>query len=414
MNIKNKPCWCGSGKKYKYCHLLKESKNKTQPYEIHKDFQKSLKYKTCKVPFQLKNQCSRTMTNAHTISKGMNLKYIANEKNEVYGLDINLHNIDKNNKLANLKLMHINKASAYYIFCQYHDNELFKVLDDSEFVFTEEQVFLLHYRIISKVIYLKEQQTKLFQEKVGNYDNGKNMLEQKSIKLTSHMFSDSYSQLNDIQKIKNILDKNLLVKNFNDIKYYSLIIDRIPEVMSAGAFIPDMDFDGNILIDYIDNYTDEYNAISTSIFKYQENKGIIIFCWNDKVQSNECEIFIKNLNCLPNEEKIQAIGSLLFKLNKESVYISPKWYDSLSMIKKDLIESCYIPSENINLDDSAIDEIKNSDISLFPKFMNDIDNEILKNILNSYSFLNNDISNYEEFNLFDWNIIEIKTNLLFQ
>ena len=63
--------------------------------------------------------------------------------------------------------------------------------------------------------------------------------------------------------------------------------------MVAGALNPDRDFDGNILVDYVDNPTKEYNAILTSIIKIND-KGAIVFSWNSRIESRECDIFIQS------------------------------------------------------------------------------------------------------------------------
>jgi hypothetical protein len=358
---RNDPCWCGSGKKYKQCHINKGQEKEIPSYEISKDFISSIKFKTCKVPNTIKEECSKRIIKAHTISKSANLKYIQRD-GKVYTMFINYLAIKDNPKIE-LKLQGINTASTFYIFCQRHDKELFSPLEDKVFVFSKKQIFLLAFRIIAKSIYLKEQQIKLFSEQVPLYDRGLNTNQQRYIQEISSLFSNFDLQLKNIQNIKDIYDTNLINKDFNSIKYYCIVIDKIPEIMNSGSFFPDIDFYGNINEKALDN-----NAIFTSIINV-DNKGIIIFSWNEELESRECNQFINSLHIIPNVNKIKAVTCLFFKKVKENLCISPSWYDDLTQSKKDLIEISY---------NSPFDDY---------------------------------INNFAEFDFFDWNILEIKTNI---
>ena len=84
---RNKPCYCGSGLKYKKCHLLIEdqlllSKRKTSSkLEIHKLqklFDDTLYFETC-IASNLDEQgkCSNQIINAHSLTKSLSLDKIA-------------------------------------------------------------------------------------------------------------------------------------------------------------------------------------------------------------------------------------------------------------------------------------------------------------------------------------------------
>jgi len=394
---RNDPCWCESGLKYKKCHLNKEVK----AYEINNNFKNSLKHKICKVPISLQHECTDTIIQAHTISKSANLKNIA-EDGKVYGLALDMLKFLEKSEPIGLKLMHINQASTFYIFCSEHDKKIFAPLEDKKFDFTNEQLFLLAYRIVAKAIYLKEQQIEVFDNKVKYYDNGIT----NSFQNIAHIFSDKDSQLRDIKSIKKVYDNDLLNMNYKNMKHYSVVVDKIPDVMVAGTFAPSIDFQGNELINYIDNYDKEYNAIFTSIIKFDENKGAIIFSWNESIDSGECEEFIKSLDCLSCEHKIKAISCFLFKMNKENLFISPAWYRSLSIEKRELIQSCYVYDKEIPYNKKVIKNL--TDLNIIPKGLSI---EEQKQFLQAIHVADDDIYNYDEFDFFDWKIIEIKTNI---
>jgi len=411
-NQRNKPCWCGSGLKSKKCHLKREQEQKVPSYQIHNDFMNSLKHKVCKVPSELNHECSDKIIKAHTISKSANLKHIARD-GKVYGMTFNMLDIEGDSNPVKLDLMHINQASIFYIFCSIHDKKLFTPLEDIEFVFSNEQIFLLSYRIVAKTIYMKEQQIEMFSKNVSTYDKGfNNKFQQAYMQSISHMFSDEESQLKDIKIIKQVFDDDLLVSNYDNMKYYCILIDRIPEVMLAGILNPDRDFNGNIIVNYDKYPTREYNAILISIIKI-DSRGAIIFSWNNRVESHECDIFIQSLHRLNSEDKIKAIACLLLKRINQNLYFSPSWYEGLDSEKKRLIDESYILNEYIEHSDEDIENILNSDMTLFPSFFKELNREEQRALLNNIPNKDDDISAFDEYDLFDWEVSEIRTNIKF-
>ncbi len=406
---RNDLCWCGSGKKYKKCHLNKEEYQEIKNYEIANNFKNVLKEKTCKVPDNLKHECSKKIIKAHTISKSANLKNISNNNKEVYVIDMDYMSIKSNKhtnqKLINLKLKHINQASTFYIFCQKHDKELFAPIEDKKFIFTQEQIFLLSYRVIAKLIYMKEQQLKLFEN--DNIDNGLPIMNQYYTQMNKHFMTNKQYQLDDLNKIKSIYDANLLNKDYSNIKYYSIIIDKIPEIMVSGGFIPFIDFYGNELFNPLESYS---SSIIISSIKIDESKGAFILSWNESQEFKTSEKFINILDTFSANEKIKALTCLIFTNVYENLIISPNWYEQLDNDTKEFIYSCFVPDEqSVEIDEEQILELVDKDF--LPDFFKNLSvleaKELIKNIPNKRY----DLYDYDMFGFFNWNIIEIKTNL---
>ncbi|PUE65481.1 SEC-C metal-binding domain-containing protein [Arcobacter caeni] len=78
-NKRNEICFCGSGKKYKNCHAIKEFEKKVELHEMNKDFMNSQAKKKCMAPQILKDECTKKIIKAHTISKSCNLKQISKD-----------------------------------------------------------------------------------------------------------------------------------------------------------------------------------------------------------------------------------------------------------------------------------------------------------------------------------------------
>lgn len=71
---RNDPCWCGSGLKYKKCHLNRDKQEPLNRWEAVKSVRKLFSYKDCLAPPQLKLHCSNTLSRAHTVPKSKSLK----------------------------------------------------------------------------------------------------------------------------------------------------------------------------------------------------------------------------------------------------------------------------------------------------------------------------------------------------
>ena len=74
---RNDRCWCGSGKKYKHCHLGREEMDRPKFFKVDKDVKKFLKKKICLHPESEKGLCKGEIIKAHTLSKKFCLSKIA-------------------------------------------------------------------------------------------------------------------------------------------------------------------------------------------------------------------------------------------------------------------------------------------------------------------------------------------------
>ncbi|MCX6823318.1 MAG: hypothetical protein NTX91_05015, partial [candidate division SR1 bacterium] len=81
------------------------------------------------VPKTMESQCSSEIIRAHTVSKSSNLKLIARD-GYIYSYDLSLFKLDKKHGKLDFDLVPISKASTFYGFCKYHDNEIFKPIED--------------------------------------------------------------------------------------------------------------------------------------------------------------------------------------------------------------------------------------------------------------------------------------------
>ncbi|NQX98504.1 MAG: SEC-C domain-containing protein, partial [Flavobacteriales bacterium] len=244
-NKVNKPCWCGSGKKYKKCHGSIIKVNKVKPSTMDLDLQQEFKKDICYAPHKYHDECD-LIINAHSISKSKHLKLIANKKGYVYGFKTSSGIIHANGKIIVSKFS-IKNSSTFYGFCAKHDKELFEVIDD-EFILDNKQIFLNLYRTISKELYKKRNISNHHVKNMPQYSIGLEPLHAKVYKENLVYLTD-YTKLavRDLEFLKNKLDLKLVDKNFSNIKYYALIINKIPDIMNTFPWNVTIDVNNNKL-----------------------------------------------------------------------------------------------------------------------------------------------------------------------
>lgn len=334
---RNEACFCGSGKKYKNCHEKREYEEKIKLHELNKDLTISHTRKKCMVPETLKTECTKKIIKAHTVSKSSNLKQISKD-GHVLGFKANVMELDKNKGKFPVEKIGINNASIINGFCSKHDKELFSVIEDEEFVFSDEQIFMLAYRAIARELYLK----------YGSTENNKNMKEYdkgqpKEIQLMIQMLSNHMTEgtdlaVRDLEKLKSMYDKKLVEKNFSSVKYYCILINSVPEIMSSAGWTPELDFNDNKLVDFSDKDVN-FNSLTVSTIALKGDKGAIVFAWLEEMDSKPCYDFIKSFNDISDDYKDSAILKWLFECN-ENIYWSEDWWNSIKLDKQnELINS---------------------------------------------------------------------------
>lgn len=330
---RNELCWCGSGKKYKKCHLNRENEAKKNIYEIKNNFKTIFNEPACMAPNEIKNECSEKIIKAHTISKSSNLKYIA-ENGHVWhlSLDSDERKIDiiKDN-------IGINKASTLKCFCSKHDKELFSEIEDKAFSFSDKQIFLLTYRSLCAELY-KKNLSKKHMVKSKEYDSGFNVAEQLNFQifLKNIIYAEELG-VRDLIDEKECYDCMLINEQFDDIRYYCIIFEKPLDIYCSGGFVPTIDFNNNSLANLYDEDKIFYR-IFINIIKVKDN-GVVIFSWH-KNQDQYCLALIKSLIAIPDIDKPAALLCLFFK-TLENIFFSDSWWSSLSTQKHTLLKEYF-------------------------------------------------------------------------
>lgn len=322
---RNHLCWCGSGKRYKRCHLNRHEEEPTPKWEAEKCFRDAYSDKYCSCPDSMKHECSGGIIKAHTVSKSSSLKQIA-RNGHVYGFILTLYNISKNNGVVPLELMGIKKASTFTGFCSLHDKKLFSKIEDIEFTATSEQIFLIGYRSLSREHFTKMAQNE-FQEIYKKVDKGRPENEQHEIQTWAYYHSMGVSVgVRDMNIHKKKFDKVLNSGDYKNVRGFVIEFSDILPVLCSGARYPEIDFLGNKLQDLSDrNKTPD--IICFSLFA-SEGHSYAVFTWLE-YSDRSCEMFIETLNRLSDKNIFSALVRFIFQ-SFENIFIEPVWWEHQS------------------------------------------------------------------------------------
>lgn len=320
----NESCWCGSGRKYKKCHLYRSTQPRlTIEDQLKAGNQKYLSNQYCLHAGASLGFCKGNIVKAHSIQKAK-LQTIA-KKGIVYAPKADFAILKKNNGIIQIEKIGINKASTFTGFCEKHDNNTFEAIEKFEFVGSQEQVFLFTYRAICRELYLKQVEfsDKNFKRSV---DSGTDL--EKQLFIQSY-FSDYEigieGSIRELSKLKIEYEEMLRHNDYSKMNFYILWIDQIPEFLCSGIFNPEYDFQGKVIQNLTD--VDEiWKNISFTITT-TNNKGAVIFGWRGKNEVNEK--LITSLQRVENGDFANAICRLTFE-HIENVFISPAWWENLS------------------------------------------------------------------------------------
>ena len=129
--------------------------------------------------------CHGQIVRAHTIPKSGSLRNISSNRH-VYHLSIDeKKSVAARGPVLDAELTELNKASTFTGFCSHHDNTLFKIVEDNDFVGSPEQCCMLAFRSLAREHYAKEQMSRTAEITKG-LDKGRNIDQQIEIQAIAH------------------------------------------------------------------------------------------------------------------------------------------------------------------------------------------------------------------------------------
>lgn len=345
---RNSPCWCGSQKKYKKCHMNRDKQEPMKPWDTSKQFDTAFSKKLCSSPESFHHECSGQIVKAHTVPKSTSLKAIA-EDGHVLGFRMTMDAIRRNKGRPKLEKIGINKASTFNGFCSKHDDLFFGPVEKSTFENTPEQCFLLSYRSFAREYYTKLSalETKSLMKQV---DKGRDLDEQFRIQELA-FFSEigEMLSLRDLEYHKKYYDRSLETKSFSNIRAVVFSFDAPPPIMTSGSVNPDFDFNGKPVQDLSD-FNLITDLMSVTSF-YDGAKGKIVFSWLEHCHG-ACSAVVTTL-LQKSRDKLPVFLVQYIVKNFENTFYSPSWWQSIDLDSQKNLLSLMGDGVNLHTDLSS-------------------------------------------------------------
>lgn len=269
-------------------------------------------------------ECGGGIGRSHTISKAMGLKYVA-ENDHVLVRQVNLFGQTENEVLA-FKSLSINEALAFPGFCNQHDFDLFRCLDQAPFMATPEQLFVQAYRCACREYYFKACQIEAFLDanQIAELQDlpkeGKYLLSPE-LEIVKAGMSRGFA---DVAYHKEKFDNLLVNREFRRLQSYIIYSSSPPVIAGAGSFAPDFLSNGELLQDFSDF---ENNLQSLFVSVIPDRSGIFVvlsFFDDDAVAPTR---FIKDLIAEGNLTH-RIIWMCMTRI--ENLAARPSWWNGLS------------------------------------------------------------------------------------
>lgn len=149
-----KPCWCGSGEKWKWCHKDREKRSPIQIGRLLSAMREQFSQGYCSHPDAGAESCSQDIIRAHTIQRRGGLAEIT-ENGHVMSVKAGVEDIFENEGSTEPKLSGVRGASTFNGFCGHHDTALFRPVEVGGTTLSLESVFLLTFRAIAYELFTK-------------------------------------------------------------------------------------------------------------------------------------------------------------------------------------------------------------------------------------------------------------------
>lgn len=329
---RNDPCWCGSQRKYKKCHLNRASEKDLPFQALAHEMKTEWDQKTCLHPQAAAGVCDRIVS-AHTIQRSRVLQQIADPSNHVR--HFHPFKPDFSRTVLEIEQVGWREASTFTGFCGRHDNLTFKPLEDVDFVGSPEQCFLIGYRALCHEVYQKLGLVKSYPRTRDLIDRGLSAEHQRELQVIfAATHRNERKGLEDFQKLKRSMDKQLIERDYSSWKRALISFRGDLSVASCGAVSPNRDMDGNGLQVLHDLDADIqqllFGIVSTA------DGGAAVFTWQACDQMPDR--FVQSLLAREKERLPSLLVQFAFAYI-ENTYFSNDWWSSLSKSNCEQIEN---------------------------------------------------------------------------
>lgn len=321
---RNERCWCGSGRKWKKCHLGRESRPPPIPGEqssrLYREFQKGY----CSHPEAGPDNCSDRIVRAHTVQRRGGIAAIA-ESGHVISVKSAMQDLVKNDGAFVPRKVGGRSASTFMGFCAKHDYSMFQPVEKQSFTLSSQSCFLLGFRALSYELFSKRAELRSMQG-MRELDSGQPFAFQCQWQQEMNLreYGAKRAQA-DLERWKRRYDSIFLIRRFEEYRYVGVTFSSILPVVGCGAFHPEFDFAGNPLqMIMCGNEIHEHVAFNLTVL---DGSSVLVIGWIGE-HKGPAEAFGRSFMDVPDEQKAN-LGIQLAVEHLENIYMRPSWWGGL-------------------------------------------------------------------------------------
>jgi hypothetical protein len=323
LPARNDPCWCGSGKKYKRCHLLTDNPRPPTPGELDSAVLEAI-HANARCHAEGLGPCRGTLVRAHTIPASTLRAIAVNGK--VYGYDVRaMQSWTRHGPLVNVDLLGVREASSFPMFCEGHDKEIFSAIEDEAIVPSERQVCLLAFRSLVREQVLRQAVTVVISKLDGREER---LLPSEALEIYRRRQRSRDMQAaasRDLALTASAVREIMETRSFSRMRHFTVHFDGVPDVVCAAPMNPFFDFDGRQVQPM--DLAHRSAGITFSCLASAGN-GVFVVGWLD----DDDELAVTWLRSLVTQSD-DALPHALLRLmvtSTETACFSPQWWNSLS------------------------------------------------------------------------------------
>ncbi len=315
---RNDPCWCGSGKKYKHCHLGRSQETALPLGAIVDHARRYFRVKECLHPEASHRTCGKVI-GAHTIQRQGALRHIIDKNGHCLSFfPPSLPRAEEPRKVG------WRQASVFPGFCDKHDTA-FAPIETAPFAGTPEQCFLLAYRAECHEFYQKQASARAQKQVSQELDRGKGPEEQVVIQsIQGTLGRDIAKGLLEAQQHKRQMDQEFLTKRYDSYSSFFVCFEGPASIVGTGAATPNRSLSGRELQKF--RSTASIQRLYPAFVCY-ERGAAAVFVW--RTADSAPSAFIEELRHL-DQDKLPGIIAQFMLAYVENTYFSTEWWTSLS------------------------------------------------------------------------------------
>ena len=339
---RNELCWCGSGKKFKRCHLRREEQSPLSRQQVWEAFREAQWSGSCLHPCT--DECTGEPVRSHTVDRGVSLQAIA-ENGHVLGYRVRPFNPKAPVEFGEVG---IHQASTFPGFCGYHDNATFRPIENRVLIPTAEQAALVAFRALCLELHKKKAVIAITNEVFREADRGRSPAHQVAHQeyVTRYLGSSDLG-LRDLETHKARFDAMVRSNDFAHVEFLAVFFREAPRVVWSGAVYPEHDFRGRLLQDLHDPAPAEgvfHASLATG------DSGLFLLVW--LAGASAPRALAQSLMSLPDPTIGPAILRFAFEYC-ENLYVSPVWWEALTEAEQHRLDERFLDAVDPRVERSA-------------------------------------------------------------